>query len=155
MKRKIYLKDEINKKIFEFDTLKDSFDFYEKYPEPNKLVNILDYYCDGAGWNGKISRVAYGEKDNIQIHSFDINLTNNESEYISCLLACTYAENDCLIFSDSKLIVNQINKGWKINKENLRFYNHILNKVIIDKNLTLRWIPRADNYAGVMLDRTK
>jgi len=76
--------------------------------------------------------------------------TNNEAEYWGLILALRRATEEgiygCHIYSDSKLIVNQVKNKWQIN------YPHLQKlKNIVDYELgkfdywTLEWIPREQN----------
>lgn len=153
--KKIYLKDVRTKEIFNFADLQESEDFSENYMAPSNLIKIDAYYSDGGGYNGIVSRTAYGQEGNINVSELDYGLSNNEAEYISCLLACIECSNDDLVFTDSALVVNQITQGWKLKAKNLYFFNFFLKKIVERKDLTLKWIPREINIAGIEIDKIK
>ncbi|WP_299290794.1 reverse transcriptase-like protein [Nitrosopumilus sp.] len=82
-------------------------------------------------------------------------ITNNQAEYmaiISALKKFVDADDEIIIFSDSKNTVNQLNHEFAINNEQLR---NLAREAwaIIGKfsNLTITWVPRKENLAGKML----
>jgi ribonuclease HI len=81
--------------------------------------------------------------------------TNNETEYLAVIEALNFVEenSDVLIFSDSKLVVNQIKMEWHIKEKRLK---ELFKKVIeiIDKKklkFDIMWVPRERNKAGKIL----
>jgi len=90
---------------------------------------------------------------------FDINAkTNNEAEYLAVLSAIKYlARESCAtIASDSALVVNQLNRNWKINKSHLRQLAERIWNLIKEKQLRIQfvWVPREANPAGERLEET-
>lgn len=81
------------------------------------------------------------------------NITNNYAEYaaiieaIKRLMIINKDKESCIIFSDSKVICNQINNGWKINYKHLDTLNKEV-KMLIDKagfDIIIEEIRRDDN----------
>jgi len=81
--------------------------------------------------------------------------TNNEAEYHAVLAALQWmqsigSDEDITIFSDSKLVVNQLNGSWKCNEPKLVYYRNRING-IIEQFVTsgccvdIRWISRVNN----------
>lgn len=135
---------------------KDAEDFQESYEDPANLVPINIHYCDGAGWNGKISKIAFGKQgSDIKVIEVNENKTNNEVEYLALITAMLFAEDDDLIFTDSSLVVNQITNNWKVNFEHLEKLRDVARKVAHEKRITIRWTPREKNLAGIHLDKIK
>ena len=83
--------------------------------------------------------------------------TNNEAEYLAVLQALTLVrqlkyEVDIIdVYSDSKLVINQLKGNWKINKGELKsLYDSIMfiSMLCKDENfkyLNLHWVSRDDN----------
>lgn len=112
-------------------------------------------WIDG-GYRHKIGKAAYG-----YILKFDNNAiiwdcgvfegkTSNEAEYtalIKCVekaieLGCYHLE----IYSDSKLIVNQVNEIWNCNYKHLDLLRKEALSLLKEIDYwTLNWIPRSDN----------
>ena len=90
-------------------------------------------------------------------------LTSNDLEWYALLSAAeyiaeTYEWSTINVYGDSKLVVNQMNGKWKINKEGfmivwemvdywLKVCGALNNTVVVD------WVPRDKNLAGIALDR--
>lgn len=78
--------------------------------------------------------------------------TNNEAEYAAILEALNWLSNknhenkQILIYSDSKLVVNQLNNKWQIKKKNLYYFYVAIKKTLnAFDNVKIRWIPREKN----------
>ena len=76
--------------------------------------------------------------------------TNNVAEYKAILRAVSECESrkidKVIFFTDSELIVNQLNKSYKIKDEKLKIlYVKLLNKLINFRNWSIKHIPREDN----------
>ncbi len=77
--------------------------------------------------------------------------TNNDAEYTAVYLALTravelwYKEID--LFSDSSLVVNQLNWDWKIKEDRLKVYKTDIDKIIKENKLKIcfTWIRREEN----------
>ena len=78
--------------------------------------------------------------------------TNNEAEYNALLLGIKNLpktdDKDLIVYGDSKLVIEQMNKKWKINKKELKELNNEINKLCNELNIntTFQWIKREDNY---------
>ncbi len=90
--------------------------------------------------------------------------TNNEAEYTAVLLAIVravelwYKEVD--LFSDSSLVINQLNWNWKVKEDRLKDFKNDIDKLIKDNKLkiTFSWIRReenkeADRLSNVAMDQ--
>jgi ribonuclease HI len=86
--------------------------------------------------------------------------TNNESEYLAMNLALNYLKNNfkektAIVFKlDSKLVVEQMNKNWKIKEAHLRILaeeNWKLLKLIPYSSCEIKHIPRIENQMADML----
>ena len=118
---------------------------------------VIKIYVDGGTRGSRICLVDTN-KDLTVIKTRAGDLTNNELEYLALLYALeyirsrkTYYEKDITIYSDSKLIVNQVNGGWRVTTETLRpLYKKCMEKLL--DNITLKWVPREKNLAGIVLE---
>lgn len=83
------------------------------------------------------------------------DITNNEAEYLAVVEALKFVEENSKvkIFSDSKLIVNQIKMEWHIKQERLRgLFEEVWSLVKKKKiDFNIEWIPRKENKAGKVL----
>ena len=89
------------------------------------------------------------------------NGTNNRAEYQALIYALAIAqsvEDDILIKSDSKLIVEQVNGNWKVKDQKLiplcKDAQKLIDirKQLFNASTTLQWLRREDNLAGHMLE---
>ena len=79
-------------------------------------------------------------------------LTNNICEYLGLMLAFDFIEEnglfneDITIFSDSQLMVYQVNGIYSCDSKNLLpFYNEAVKFLEGRENIKLEWIPREQN----------
>jgi len=75
-------------------------------------------------------------------------ISNNQAEYRALLLGIAAAKRQgatCVtVLSDSRLVVNQVNKGWAIHNLTLRgLAREVWDQITEFKKFTLRWVPRA------------
>jgi len=89
--------------------------------------------------------------------------TNNEAEYSAVYLALTRAlelqAKQVELFTDSKLVVSQLNWVWKIKEQRLREINIEIQSLVKQNNLkvSFTWVPReqnkeADRLSNVAMD---
>lgn len=75
--------------------------------------------------------------------------TNNEAEYTALLLLLSAARErgvrDIKVYGDSKLVVCQVSRQWKINLPHLRALAKEAWELSADMHLQLQWIPREQN----------
>jgi ribonuclease HI len=93
----------------------------------------------------------------------EVEGTNNENEYRAVLFAITYLAfeeislrhvgEEHVIYSDSQLVVNQLNHEYNINEDRLRNLAQEIWHLIQYFNMKVRfeWIPREENKAGKVL----
>ena len=93
-------------------------------------------------------------------HKFLGLKTNNESEYLALNLALSYLKNKlkkptALVFKlDSKLVVEQMNKNWKIKEARLHTLaeeNWKILSLLPCSTCEIKHIPRAENKIADML----
>jgi ribonuclease HI len=105
---------------------------------PVKRGDLLEIYVDGAS-RGNPGPAAYGfifvNRDKIiyQNSGYIGNKTNNTAEYTAIINALNEAKQfsrwDLKIFSDSELVVRQINKKYRITKSHLSKLCHEVYKL--------------------------
>ena len=116
---------------------------------------MINIYVDGGTRGSRICLVDRS-KDLTTVKTRTGDLTNNELEYLALIYALEYIKNrnytvEITIHSDSKLIVNQVNGGWRVTTEKLLpLYKKCRDK--FSDNIKLKWVPRERNFAGFVLE---
>lgn len=85
--------------------------------------------------------------------------TNNELEYLALIYGLEYVKNNyrnqhIIIYSDSMLVVQQVNKNWRITTKNLKILHDKCMK-LMRSNFHIKWIGRESNLAGWVLENEK
>lgn len=79
--------------------------------------------------------------------------TNNIAEYMAIIYALRRLRwKKISIFSDSKLIINQLNGKFKVKKKYLKKLYFEVKKLCINRNIEFKWVPR-DTPGIVIVDR--
>lgn len=114
----------------------------------------LHIYVDGSG----APKGKYGyfvEETGKSFVQKDDSITNNEAEYLAILQLFTdkviQPNEENIIYSDSQLVVNQINHVYALNNEKLRLFATRIWEEKIRYNIRFEWIPRKENKAGKLL----
>lgn len=72
--------------------------------------------------------------------------TNNQAEYLTLIEALRYAGEmklqNVVIYSDSQLIVNQVNGEWRVKDANLQPLRNHAAQLLKAVNDSLRWVRR-------------
>ena len=116
---------------------------------------VADIYIDGGTRGSRICLVDITDHKTI-IKTRGGEPTNNELEYLAVLYALDYINNrhkkdNITIYSDSKLIVNQINGEWRITTERLQpLYDKCIKRMT--NKIKIKWIGRDSNLAGIILE---
>lgn len=116
---------------------------------------MVKIYIDGGTRGSRICLVDKDE-DKIIIKTRGGEPTNNELEYLALLYALEYCGNrhnddHVEIYSDSKLVVNQINGKWRVTTETLKpLYEKC--SIKMRDNYILKWVSRDYNLAGHVLE---
>ncbi len=113
----------------------------------------MDIYIDGGTRNSNICLV---DDTRTIVRYRKKHPTNNELEYLALLYALGYIRDkyrgkEITIYSDSKLVVNQINKKWRVTTEPLIKLHGKCSKMLTSK-IKIRWISRDFNRAGWVLE---
>ncbi len=124
---------------------------------------IAEVYIDGAAdrhsQSAGIGGVFYW--NGVELATFSEQLpgaTNNEAEYQALIHALKLARklklNDLKIYSDSELIVRQINGSYKVkNKRMKRYHTQALKLLGAMQSWRIRHIPRTQNQAADRLSK--
>ena len=87
------------------------------------------------------------------------NMTNNVAEYSALIYALKRIkelkldEEEIIVRSDSKLVVNQMKEEWKVKKEHLKPLFYKAKILASDKDIVFEWIPREENTEADTLSR--
>ena len=117
------------------------------------------YYCDGGGWNGIHSRWGIVDQNKklimyAKVYGHDA-VTNNVAEYSAVLNALIIAQDGDIVISDSQLVIYQLQGKYKCKASHLKPLYEAGVKILIDKNIKLKWVPREENFAGKLLDSSE
>ena len=81
--------------------------------------------------------------------------TNNEAEYMALIMLLKAAKDRGIkslrVYGDSKLVVSQISRQWKINLPHLRLLAREAWDLAEGMDITYSWIPREENKRADML----
>ena len=119
----------------------------EECETPTKIVT------DGSGKGHSVALFPKNEK----YFAYQKGATSNEAEYNGVIIALDHLpENSkAVIQTDSRLVVGQLTKRWRINYA--RLYRKVteIKKLIKSKNLDIefKWIPRGRNTADRALKK--
>lgn len=121
-------------------------------------MGLREYYCDGGCLVGKgIGAYSYllVYEDKLQfLHSFPITgekLTNNQAEYIAIITTIYNAEGNCTIYSDSEIVVKQLNGEYAIKDPELKKLHTFTKNLITESKFTIKFVnvPRENKYIAV------
>jgi len=113
----------------------------------------MKLYCDGS-----TTKVCYKfETCEPIIINLNRKVTNNEGEYQAIIYALGAALRlrwkELLVLSDSQLIVNQLNRAYKIKKPHLKkLAENVLKLGRQFDKIEFKWIRRTENLAGIALE---
>ncbi len=81
--------------------------------------------------------------------------TNNEAEYMALIMLIKAARErgirSLTVFGDSKLVVSQVSRQWKINLPHLRMLAREVWDLAEGIDISYHWIPREENKRADML----
>jgi len=125
-------------------------------------------FCDGASRSnpGDASVGVSISFDGKEIHTISREIgiaTNNEAEYQALIDGLNYcienSINEVDVFLDSKLVIEQVNKNYKVKAHNLKEFNSEVENMIKDfKYIKFNHVyrednKRADQLANLALDK--
>ena len=125
-------------------------------------------FCDGASRSnpGDASIGVSISLDGKEIHTISKEIgiaTNNEAEYQALIDGLNYcienSINEVDVFLDSKLVIEQVKKNYKVKAHNLKEYNSQVENMIKEfKYIEFKHVyrednKRADQLANIALDK--
>ena len=125
-------------------------------------------FCDGASRSnpGDASIGVSISLDGKEIHTISREIgiaTNNEAEYQALIDGLNYcienSINEVDVFLDSKLVIEQVKKNYKVKAHNLKEYNSQVENIIKEfKYIEFKHVyrednKRADQLANIALDK--
>lgn len=131
-----------------------SYHFINQEFEEIKRDQIMKYYTDGSGTNGKTSSYCVLSENGDVVKHITIpgNSTNNEMEYRAMIEALKICKDGDIIFSDSQLIIYQLTGVYKIKEPRLRILAAEAFEIMKNKDVKIGWIRRENNLAGIFLE---
>ena len=121
-------------------------------------------HVDGGGkWNDRPANIGIvisnEEGTTLVEEGHDIgDATNNEAEYSAVLMALYHAKRlgatSLDVFSDSKLVVNQLLGKWAVHADHIELYYDEVMREKDGLNFTITWIPRSENQNADKLARS-
>ena len=131
-----------------YEMLSSPVKFFESFPEARDVVYV-DGGCDG---NGTEHARGYGSykigADRVMRLKLPEAHTNNEAEYWSLIHALAELDRRNLygaeIRMDSSLVVNQVNRSWKVKDPRMRSLCDQAQAGLADAAATLVWIRRDE-----------
>jgi len=110
----------------------------------------MKIYCDGAA--DHYCYVFEGGDPVVESHS---GISHNIGEYLAVINALKEAQNRKLkaveVYTDSLLVVEQVNCRWKVKQAHLLPYRNEARDRLIKLDSKLIWVGRDDNVAGRVL----
>lgn len=119
-------------------------------PGDSSRGTALKVWTDGSSKDG-IGQVGVAFEDGTRIATGVGKATSNEAEYLALLTAVQYASDhgilDLAVYTDSALVVNQVNGRWKESKhKHLRdICRQIQEYVPLFRTFVLQYVPREQN----------
>lgn len=112
----------------------------------------MKIFTDGSGKTGKYAYVIDEPGQRKVKISQKKGITNNEAEFLAVIQALKENPgNNIEIFSDSELMVNQINQNYAIKEDRLRKLAEEVWKLCEGRDVSFTWIRREKNKAGKVL----
>ena len=143
--------------------IKDAYfipDDYRIFLDENSIIakpsaETVKIYCDSS--TRKACVVIEGQEPTII--SYPKPVTNNVGEYRAVIEATNIALllklKEVEILTDSQLVVNQVSGVWKCRKPHLLPFRDKVRDMLLASKAVLSWIPREENFAGVVLEQKR
>jgi ribonuclease HI len=117
----------------------------------------MTYYFDGFTLYGNPSPKGGGftvtDVDGMLIKRqevFKVGMTNNEAELLGCLFSAKLANHGDTLVTDSKNTIAWVRRGIPKARPDLTPEASEAKELIKLKNLTLEFVPREENLAGIL-----
>jgi ribonuclease HI len=123
---------------------------------------MIRVYCDSSTKESCFVIQRDNEEPEVHIAPYEERQTNNTGEYLAVIRALEHIRAvgiaDFGIFTDSKLVVNQIKDFNKCKVLNLSILRNRARDLlgadhIMYKHLRIEWLPRETNPAGLILEK--
>jgi ribonuclease HI len=111
----------------------------------------MEIWCDGG--NNKIAMSCVILENGRKYLLREKRSTNNIMEYKAMLKALEIATDGDIIYSDSQLVVYQILGWWQVKQYHLKIFYQKCEKILAEKKVYIKWVPRRKNIAGKLIDR--
>lgn len=131
--------------------------FYDSISKQLMETTEAEIFIDGASDsnnNGGVGVVLKSNGKELENISRSVGKkTNNEAEYLAMItglkLALNNNFNTVKVYSDSELLVNQINGKYKVKAKNLQpLFNQVLDVLDEFETFKVSWIPREENSSA-------
>lgn len=134
-------------------------------PEKINLVMYVDgasaESTESAGIGGVFYHAGKGGEEEAELFTFSENIgtaTNNEAEYTALIKALEYAQQlnggHLVVYSDSELVVKQLNLEFKVKNERiLKLFLRATKRLNEFDSWKVRYIPRAGNKKADILSK--
>jgi ribonuclease HI len=118
----------------------------------------FEIFVDGSGTNHEgVARCAFIAPGSALHVEWGTEWTCNEAEYRALIAALRWLppKSSAIIYSDSELVVNQVNGEYETKKPHLRALLSRISAIIAARKLSIEvvCIPGSRNKAGVLLRR--
>lgn len=121
------------------------------------------YYIDGAGWNGKVSKICVCDNNgNGFIIRYPFDKTNNQCEYQALIELLKFLSKmpeigEVTVYTDSELMFKQLTNVYKTKDLTLQLLQQEIYSILSEVlwHLDLNWIRREYNKAGKILEKDK
>lgn len=118
-----------------------------------KYTIYTDGICEPNPGKGAWAFVVFNDEDLEIVAKYDYagdNRTNNQMEYLSMIEALVWChemdDDEFLIYSDSQLVVNQLNGRWQVKSDNVRsWFDNAFD--LIQLNVRIEWVKGSENRA--------
>ena len=109
-------------------------------------------YCDGSGFGKYCYFCEETQESKIQ-EVPKKGMTHNQIEYLAVISGINaFPKEDLVIYSDSQLVINQLNYEFKIRFDHLKKLAKQAWESTKDRKVVFEWIPRTKNKAGFLLE---
>ncbi len=120
----------------------------------NNNGGTREYWADGGCLNHDASgrdRKAYGSCSDglsVQRFTFPDAKTSNEAEYhaLIALLSSLKEKARPMVYCDSKLLIGQLTRGWRVKAENLKPLHKQARRLLKLTKARLTWVPRTEIF---------